>query len=132
MEKGENESQYIRPFFQRLIEKIKDKWHENDRIVTAEEAFTVITYGSSMTEKELIRRHQRRVNELIKSKMAPALASDSRFSSYFCVYDLTDDADVFSGDIFEPFLDNGFKVIRLSDTVPELEHENVYLISWKK
>lgn len=45
--------------------------------------------------------------------------------------DIEEDLVQHTEEVLKPFVDNGFKIIDLSEKVDEIEDEHVYLISWK-
>lgn len=114
-------------WFKKLLHKIDAM----DKPITAEEAYYKSKYGSLKTVDQLIKINQKRINDLILSKVSPIYSSDSKSGSFYCVVDLDDEMKPYVSEIFQPFIDNGFKVINLSDKIKEI-NELVFLISWYK
>lgn len=114
-------------WFKKLLHKIDAR----DKPITAEEAYYKSKYGSFKTVEQLIKINQKRINELILSKVSPIYSSDNKSGSFYCVVDLDDEMKPYVSEIFQPFIDNGFKVINLSEKVKEI-NELVFLISWYK
>lgn len=111
-------------------------FNKDDGQFTAEKAWIKSTYGSNVnfTLEERIANKQKSIKEIIKSKFRYPTGSPEpllNYSSYRCVIDIEEDLVAFKGEILQPFIDGGFKVINLSEKIEEIEEENVYLISWK-
>ena len=120
-----------------MFNKIKKAFHKETPDFTAEFAWIETTYGegSFHTLEERIKSKQERIVHLIKSNFPPhieGLRSCNTNSSYRCVVDIEEDLMCCVDEIFQPFVDGGFKIINLSEQIPEIANENVYLISWKK
>lgn len=121
-------------FFKKTINKVLNK---DEGEFTAEKAWIKTTYGANVNQtiEERIANKQKRITETIKSKFRYPTSDNSdshgNFSSYRCVIDIEEDLEGHKEEILQPFIDNGFKVINLSEKIDEIEDENVYLISWK-
>ena len=102
----------VKEWFNSLFRKIEPK----EKALTAEEAYFKTKYGVYRTVEQRIKDNQKNIKELIKSKVTP----------------LDDELKPYVNDIFKPFVENGFKVINLSDKVEEINDELVFLISWYK
>ena len=120
--------------FTKIIKKVFSK---EDGEFTAERAWLETTYGEgcNMSLEERIESKQREIINLIKSKF-PARNSDMvvcnrKHTSYRCVIDIEEDLVQHTEEVLKPFVDNGFKIIDLSEKIDEIEDEHVYLISWK-
>lgn len=118
----------VKEWFNSLFKKIEPK----EKALTAEEAYFKTKYGVYRTVEQRIKDNQKNIKELIKSKVTPAYKAETKFSSFYCVIDLDDELKPYVNDIFKPFIENGFKVINLSDKVEEINDELVFLISWYK
>lgn len=115
-------------WFKKLFNRIEAR----DKPLTAEEAYYKSKYGEYKTIEQLIKINQKNINELIKSKVSHVYSSYNRFGSFYCVVDLDDEMKPYVSDIFQPFIDNGFKVINLSEKIKEINDDLVFLISWYK
>lgn len=118
-----------------MLEKVKrlfKKIGPKEKQLTAEEAYYRTKYGVYRTLEQRIKDNQRNIKELIKSKVSPAYKAETKFSSFYCVIDLDDELKPHVNEIFQPFIDNGFNVINLSEKVEEINDELVFLISWYK
>ena len=119
-----------------MLSKIKKAFKKEAPEFTAEYAWIETTYGdgSYHSLEERIKDKQTYIKNLIKSKF-PARGDGTRFSnsngSYRCVVDIEEDLTSHIKEIFEPFINGGFKVINISEQVKEIDDENVYLVSWK-
>ena len=119
-----------------VLSKIKKVFKKETPDFTAEYAWIETTYGdgSYHSLEERIKEKQNFIKNLIKSKF-PARGDGTRFSnangSYRCVVDIEEDLSSHIDEIFEPFINGGFKVINISEQVKEIDDENVYLVSWK-
>ena len=115
----------VKEWLNSLFKKIELK----EKALTAEEAYFKTKYGVYRTVEQRIKDNQKNIKELIKSKVTLAYKAETKFSSFSCVIDLDDDLKPYVNDIFKPFVENGFKVINLSDKV---EDKLVFFISWYK
>lgn len=119
------------------FESLKKVFHKDKPEFTAEFAWLETTYGNGTfrTLEQRIKDKQDYIRSLIKSKFP---SHDERYrpansnGSYRCVVDIEEDLMCCVDEVFKPFIDGGFKVINLSESVKEIDDENVYLISWKK
>lgn len=120
--------------FKKAFNIVFNKEEEGD--FTAESAWLKSTYGSgiSCTTEERIANKQKSIKETIKSKFRitnGGTEAHNTSSSYRCIIDIEEDLAAYKDVILQPFINNGFKVINLSEKVEDIEDENVYLISWK-
>lgn len=98
--------------------------------MSAVEAYFRTKYGVYRSVEQRIKDNQRNINEQIKSKITPSYRADTKFSSFYCVIDLDEELKPHIKEIFKPFIENGFKVINLSEKVEEINDELVFLVSW--
>jgi len=118
------------------FESLKKLLHKEKPDFTAEFAWLETTYGKDTfrTLEQRIKDKQEYIRILIKSKFP---LHDERYKpsnvvgSYRCVVDIEEDLACCVDEVFKPFIENGFKIINLSEHITELSDENVYLISWK-
>lgn len=115
-----------------MLTKVKDKILNKKGIdFTAEYAWLETTYGigSYKTIEERIAQKQKRIKERIKSHFhSRAVETSIVAPSYYCLISIEDDIKEYVDEIFKPFSDNGFNVVKVN----EIEDDNVYVISWKK
>lgn len=115
-----------------VLSKVKDKiLNKKDVEFTAEYAWLETTYGagSYRTIEERISQKQKRIKERIKSHFhSRAVETSIVAPSYYCLISIEDDIKEYVDEIFKPFSDNGFNVVKVN----EIEDDNVYVISWKK
>lgn len=115
-----------------MLTKVKDKiLNKKDVDFTAEYAWLETTYGigSYKTIEERIAQKQKRIKERIKSHFhSRAVETSIVTPSYYCLISIEDDIKEYVDEIFKPFSDNGFNVVKVN----EIEDDNVYVISWKK
>lgn len=115
-----------------MLTKVKDKiLSKKDIDFTAEYAWLETTYGigSYKTIEERIAQKQKRIKERIKSHFhSRAVETSIVAPSYYCLISIEDDIKEYVDEIFKPFSDNGFNVVKVN----EIEDDNVYVISWKK
>ena len=118
-----------------IFTRIKNWWLKktslNEDIITAQAAYSKTTYGSEMDSKSLIKLHQHQINKIIKEKTEFRTNGDA-FADYRCVYSFPKDMSPYINDVLQLFIDNGYKVINLSEQVYEIQNDHVYLISWYK
>lgn len=101
--------------------------------VTSAEAYNITTYGSYDKVERIINRERERVNTEIRIQMNSVFGPGmSKFDCYNVVVSFVDDLKPYINDILQPFVDRGFKIIRISDNIEEIKDENVYLINWYK
>ena len=118
-----------RPWVNKVINFFKRIFSDNKPIMSAEEAYKLAVYGKNMSDKEIINKYQQRINTLISNKITPHSCTDN---SYYCVIDFELFIKPYIDDILKPFYDGGYKIINLSDIIPEIEDNMVYLLSWRK
>lgn len=115
-----------------VLSKVKDKiLNKKDVEFTAEYAWLETTYGagSYRTIEERIAQKQKRIKERIKSHFhSRAVETSIVAPSYYCLISIEDDIKEYVDEIFKPFSNNGFNVVKVN----EIEDDNVYVISWKK
>lgn len=119
-----------------LLTKVKKMFNKDDGEFTAEMAWLSTTYGNGANKpiEERIINKQKDIMSVIKSKFRYSTGtteSHTTYSSYRCVIDIEEDLASVKDVILQPFIDNGFKVINLSDKIDEFKGENVFIISWK-
>ena len=115
-----------------LIGKILGKRNEPE--FNAERAWIESTYGEGcyVPISERIKEKQDYIKLSIQTKFRQNNQNNTRsFSSYHCVIDIEDDLAAYVDIVFNPFVDNGFTIINLSDKVEEIDEPHVYLVSWK-
>ena len=115
---------------------IKKMFNKDNEVLSAEAAWLYSTYCNvtSTNIEDRIRNKQKDITAIIKSKfLFNGNMYDNRFSShsYHCVIDLEEDLIAHKDEIFKPFIDNGFKIINLSEKFDEINGDYVFLISWK-
>lgn len=114
------------------LSKIKEKILNKKEVdFTAEYAWLETTYGvgAYKTIEERIAQKQKRIKERIKSHFhSRAVETSIVAPSYYCLISIEEDIKEHVDEIFKPFVDNGFNVVKVN----EIEDDNVYVISWKK
>ena len=97
---------------------------------TAERAWIETTYGpgSYKAIEKRIKDKQDSIKDIIKGKSEFSLQLSK---SYRCVIDIEDDLKGHIKEIFQPFIEGGFEVLNLSESIDAIKDDNVYLISWK-
>lgn len=112
--------------------KLKDKLLNKKEVdFTAEYAWLETTYGvgTYKTLEERIAQKQKRIKERIKDHFHNrAVESAIIVPSYYTMTSIEDDIKEYADEIFKPFVDSGFDVVKVN----EIEDDNVYVISWKK
>ena len=120
-----------------LFSKVKKVFSKEETEFTAERAWLETTYGEgrNLSLEERIKSKQKEIISIIKSKFlsrgTETVVSHARNTSYRCIIDIEEDLVQYKDEILKPFIENGFKIINLSEKVDEIEDEHVYLISWK-
>lgn len=117
-------------FWKRLNTWWISKTSLEENIMTADAAYAKSTYGETMNAQTLIKTHQQRINALIETKTKTNSDNGSAFVDYFCICSFAKDAVPYIKEILEPFRNNGYTVINLSEIVEEYKNYNVYGISW--
>lgn len=117
--------------FEKLTKSILGKETE----FTAEKAWVETTYGKDAWRpiEKRIAEKQKQIKDTIKGKFSYNSGGGNTISlkSYRCVIDFEEDLKNNIDEILQPFYDGGFDIINLSDRIPEIYDENVYLISWR-
>ena len=115
-----------------MLTKVKEKILNKKEVdFTAEYAWLETTYGvgTYKTIEERIAQKQKRIKERIKSHFhSRAVETSIVAPSYYCLISIEEDIKEYVDEIFKPFVDNGFNVVKVN----EIEDDNVYVISWKK
>lgn len=124
---AENKS-WIKEFFEKLF----FLFHDNQKMITSEEAYNNATYGSKMNRERFIIKKQVDINRLIKEKFNNSTYGETDYDKYFLIVGLTLVEEECSTEIFEPFIKDGYKIVKISEKIEELKTENVYLITWKQ
>ena len=124
---AENKS-WIKEFFEKLF----FLFHDNQKMITSEEAYNNATYGSKMNRERFIIKKQIDINRLIKEKFNDSTYGETDYDKYFLIVGLTLVEEECSTEIFEPFIKYGYKIVKISEKIEELKTENVYLITWKQ
>lgn len=124
---AENKS-WIKEFFEKLF----FLFHDNQKMITSEEAYNNATYGSNMNRERFIIKKQIDINRLIKEKFNNSTYGETDYDKYFLIVGLTLVEEECSTEIFEPFIKDGYKIVKISEKIEELKTENVYLITWKQ
>ena len=117
-----------------IITSVKSIFNKNDEDFTAERAWIETTYGTGSYRpiEKRIAEKQSYIKSVIKGKFYSGNEVGNVLSrAYRCVIDIEDDLRDYVGEVFQPFVKGGFKIINLSEQVEEIQDENVYLISWK-
>lgn len=105
--------------------------HEDKKIMSSEKAFNDATYGKSMDRESFILAKQVEINTSIREKLNSIRYGETNFNRYYIVVGLTPIEEEYKDEIFKPFIEEGYKIIDLSEKVEELKGENVYMINWK-
>lgn len=121
-----------------LLSAIKSKMKKAiplEQPLTAQFAYYKTKYGDITSPEEYVKIVQKYIKKLIKSKMYPRTAPSTTgdelfFHSYYCVVDLDNDLKKYVNQIFQPFVEGGFKIINLGERIDEVKHGLVFLISW--
>lgn len=114
-------------FITKLTNKITGKKNVD---FTAEYAYIETTYGrgSYRCVEERIKNKQ----HLIRNKIEEHFGSrptgmNTIIPSYYCLIFIEDDIKEYTHEIFNPFKERGFKIVKIN----EIEDDNVYVVSWK-
>lgn len=125
----------IKHWFNKAFYGVNDEENNPCGLMTADEAYFKSKNGYYVSTEKRILNHQKHIKELIKSKYKiPSSNSyqDTVFSSFYCVYDFETDMKPYIDEVFKPFIERGFEITNLSEAIPSLNDECVYLISWNK
>lgn len=118
-----------------LLQKVKKAFVKGEGAFSAESAWLESTYGiGNLSTEERILDKQKDIKRIIRSRFRFVSENHeyrNSYPSYHCVIDIEEDLVAHKDEILKPFIDSGFKIINLSETVDEIKDENVYLISWK-
>lgn len=123
--------------FESLTKKVVDntsKMFKKDNTLTAEKAWVETTYGRDAWRplEQRIAEKQKQIKDTIKGKYSYNTGGNTiSLKSYRCVIDFEEDLKNNIQEILQPFYDGGFDIINLSDRIPEIYDENVFLISWR-
>lgn len=116
-----------------IISKLKSTLGINNKNVefTAEYAWHETTYGrgSYRPIEERIAHKQKRIRERIEEHFRYCSSSETSIvaPSYYCLVSIESDISEHADEVFKPFIDNGFNVVKIN----EIEDDNVYVVSWK-
>lgn len=121
-----------------IFERISNWWQEKKtvevKVLPANKAFCRTTYGCEMDAKKLIQIHRNRINNLIVDKSTPDKITDSSqgnlLTDYYCIYSFPENVANYIDEILSVFIENGYKVVNLSNIVEDIVTDNVYLIGW--
>ncbi|MCH5167842.1 MAG: hypothetical protein J1F35_08185 [Erysipelotrichales bacterium] len=118
-----------------MLEKFTKLINKSETDFTAERAWVETTYGKDAWRpiEKRIAEKQKQIKETIKGKFLYSSGGGNTISlkSYRCVIDFEEDLKNNIDEILKPFYDGGFDIINLSERIPEIYDENVYLISWR-
>ena len=118
-----------------ITKKVKDtsKMFKKEDVFTAEKAWVETTYGSAAWKplEKRISEKQKQIKDVIRRKYGCNSNDVVTTRSYRCVIDIEEDLKNNVDEILQPFKDGGFDIINLSERIPEIYDENVYLISWR-
>lgn len=132
----DNQETQVRPIFKDGITRLKMWWprfnSKDVNIMDATSAYSRATYGENVSRETLIKMHQNQICKLIRDKITFNYDKTNTFG-YMCVYAFTEDVVPFIDDILQPFKENGYVIMNLSEKVgEELKDGHVYLLSWYK
>ena len=107
--------------------------HVNDT-VNAMDAFMRTKYGDIKSPQQYIEVAQRHIKRMIMTRINPESynTDEPRFRSYCCVVDFDPEMSEHIPEIFAPFVESGFNIVKLSGRISEVGSEELYLISWDK
>lgn len=117
--------------FQILFNRLFFMWNSNKKLLTRKEAYDSTTYGRCMDREQFIKKKQIDINSSIREKTQNSQFTDTEFEKYFLIVSFNKVEEDCASEVFKPFRDDGYTIIKLSDTVDVLKGNNVYLISWK-
>lgn len=119
-----------------FLDKVKDFFSgTNTSEVSATEVFFRTKYGSVMCPEDYVKTAQSYIRKVIYSRSDPSYRrspEEALFRSYYCLIDIDSEMKDYIDQIFEPFVNAGFAVTKLSGRVEEIKEDYVYLVSWDK
>lgn len=107
---------------------------EDDRLMSAEEAYYRTRYGAYHTLEQRIKEYQREIRALIRYKAFPGACEhgEMRYSSCYCVTELDEDIAPHAEEIFKPFVEAGYNITDLGGITKDFETPFVFLVSWHR
>lgn len=118
--------------FQILWNIIVYFFNKKQKLIPQTEAFNESTYGKCMTKAQYITNKQANINAQIREKIEFIQYNATDFEKYFLILSFNEIEEECSEEILKPFIDNGYKVEKLSDFSQTLSGTNVYLLNWRK
>ena len=85
-----------------------------------------------MTKEQFVLQKQVSINTLIKERISNIDLYETDFEKYFIVLPFSETEDECSEEIFRPFIDEGYKIVKISEYLEILKGNNIYLLSWKE
>lgn len=127
----EKDDSSLKPWAEKCSNLFGSLFKRRKSFITAREAYNAATYNTHDLQ-HWIYRHQMIIDDLIRSKMRGTEMGMNAFNDYYATYSLTDEDNKYRGEIFNPFVRNGFSVTPLGDYVPSIiGSDHVFLISWR-
>lgn len=117
-----------------MLEKFTKLMSKTEPEFSAERAWVETTYGKDAWRpiEKRIAEKQKQIKDTIKGKFSYNTGGNTiSLKSYRCVIDFEEDLKNNIQEILQPFYDGGFDIINLSERIPEISDENVFLISWR-
>lgn len=101
---------------------------------SATDVFFRTKYGGIMSPEAYVKAAQSHIRKMVnaRSDMFRRSPEDSLFRSYYCMVDFDSEMSDYMDEIFNPFIEAGYVVTKLSGKIEEIKDEQVYLISWDK
>lgn len=118
--------------FQIWMNAIKHFFNKKQKLLPETEAFNSTTYGRCMTKEQYITQKQVNINASIKERINGVGMGDTDFERYFLVLSFNKTEEECSEEIFKPFKEIGYKIVKVSNQLDILKDTNVYLLTWKK
>lgn len=101
---------------------------------TATDAFFRTKYGGIMSPDHYVEAAQSYIRRMISARTDPYDRSPEEilFRSYYCMVDFDSEMKDYMDRIFEPFIEAGYSVTKISGKIEEIKNDLVYIISWDK
>lgn len=116
--------------FQQIFNRVLFAFDRRQKILSKDEAFDNVTYGKCMTKEQFVARKQASINSMIREKIATSGITDTDFDKYFLLLPFNDTEEHCADEIFEPFRNNGFTIVKISEQIDILNGMYVYILSW--
>lgn len=104
------------------------------REMRAEDVYFRTKYGDIANADHYVSVAQGYIKSQINESVSACRCNNNEavFRTFYCIVDLDPEMSGRVDEIFEPFVNAGFSVVRLSGVVEEVKNDLVFLVSWDR